>query len=358
MLSHRPAWQTEELAEEWVDQDEHSSARWQDSVSSHAVSSSDISLTEALPSTFIRGGSSSPAPSAIGTFVVKQDVPAAPLLQKTPGKRNKSQIKDFFSPMPLEMMFNPPSPPSTDALPLPSSSHQTTAPIVPSRLSKVHVPGDKSSEHEADDEILETDIPNMVGFDGRRPGMNCQFTFSIPDPNQGAPMAQSTPSGLSPAQPNAPPIDPRLRLFQFQYDTFTRDHLSAMVDSIAVNSPSGGSGSPNGSGNILSRVTEAEGESMSRMRSTKRIKLSPATDFSEAVSSNPGPSRPPSGRDYVGESRNLMEQIRLARDFSTISTVASANSHAGDESISHTGAPQGESGRRSFLIKYLSFNVP
>ena len=119
-----------------------------------------------------------------------------------------------------------------------------------------------------------------------------------------------------------PPLtDPRLRLFQFQYDTFTREHLSAMVDSIAVNTPSGGSGTggskdttPAGSS---SQVTD---HSMSRLRSAKRLKLSPASDFSEEGDGAAVIIRPQSRKDYVGESQSLMEKIRQARDFSTIST--------------------------------------
>ncbi|KAF8479459.1 hypothetical protein JB92DRAFT_2822519 [Gautieria morchelliformis] len=46
--------------------------------------------------------------------------------------------------------------------------------------------------------------------------------------------------------PEAPPTDPRLRLFQFQIDTFTREHLSTMVNSIAVHAPSDSSKQFNG----------------------------------------------------------------------------------------------------------------
>ncbi|KAF7327773.1 hypothetical protein MKEN_00357000 [Mycena kentingensis (nom. inval.)] len=101
---------------------------------------------------------------------------------------------------------------------------------------------------EASDEIVETDLPAMVSFHGRRASLDCKFIFSAPrqldpKPTLSFPQAQSTPT--PPFAPNnaaaeiaaaAPPsTDPRLRLFQFQYDTFTRDHLSALADSIAVN---------------------------------------------------------------------------------------------------------------------------
>lgn len=58
-----------------------------------------------------------------------------------------------------------------------------------------------------------------------------QRQFARDDPRQLSRDDQRTPS------PNLlPPRDPRLKLFQFHYDTFTRDHLSALVDSIAVGS--------------------------------------------------------------------------------------------------------------------------
>ena len=331
----RPAWLTDELDEEWVDHEvdheEAGSVRWQDSVSSRGTSS-DLSLTEALPSAFIPENTSSltSSPVAPGTFVVREDAPAVSLLPKTPGHNNKSKRKDFFSPMALERMFEPPSPPNrTTEPPIPSTSYHTAAPAIPSRLSKVHYPGESAVEHDPN-EIIETDIPNLAAFDPRKPSLNGQFTFSIPQstPNL-SPIPQSTPTTRPRVSNNPPPTDPRLRLFQFQYDTFTREHLSAMVDSIAVNTTSAVSnGTPtfsaHVSANVLSRVFEAEDESMSRMRSSKRVKLSPATDFTdqESPSTSVPPERPNSRRDYVGESRNLMEQIRQARDFSTISTNA------------------------------------
>lgn len=345
----RPAWQTDELDEEWVDHEEAGSVRWQDSVSSRGTSS-DLSLTEALPSTFIPENSASPtsSPVAPGTFVVREDAPAVSLLPKTPGHNNKSKVKDFFSPMALERMFEPPSPPrrSTEP-PIPPTSHHTAAPAIPSRLSKVHYPGESTAEYDPN-EIIETDIPNLAVFDPRKPSLNGQFTFSIPQstPNL-SPIPQSTPTTRPRISNNPPPTDPRLRLFQFQYDTFTREHLSAMVDSIAVNTPSAVSNattfSTHVSAHVISRISEAEDESMSRMRSSKRIKLSPATDYTdEEVPLTPVPlERPNSRRDYVGESRNLMEQIRRARDFSTISTNAPSRviEQSVEENSAHTSMP-------------------
>jgi hypothetical protein len=121
-----------------------------------------------------------------------------------------------------------------------------------------------------------------------------------------------------------------------------------MVDSIAVNTPSAGSNatptlSAHINSHIISHISEAEDESMSRMRSSKRIKLSPATDYAdgEPPLTPVPPERPNSRRDYVGESRNLMEQIRQARDFSTISTNAPSRiiNQSPEESLAYTPAP-------------------
>jgi hypothetical protein len=347
----RPAWQTDELVEEWVDHEEASSVRWQDSVSSRGTSS-DLSLTEALPSTFAPENTSSVTTSSVapGTFVVREDVPAVSLLPRTPGHKNKDKMKDFFSPMALERMFEPPSPPKrSNDPPIPSTSHHATAPAIPSRLSKVHYPDESIGELDPN-EIIETDMPHLAAFDPRKPSSNGQFTFSFPQstPNL-SPIPQSTPTTRSRVPNNPPPTDPRLRLFQFQYDTFTREHLSAMVDSIAVNgTPSAGSNatptlSAHVSAHFISHISEAEDESLSRMRSSKRIKLSPAVDYADEETS-PSPAlleRPNSRRDYVGESKNLMEQIRQARDFSTISTNAPSRviDRSAEESMAHTPAP-------------------
>ncbi|QRW06729.1 Septation initiation network scaffold protein cdc11 [Ceratobasidium sp. AG-Ba] len=68
---------------------------------------------------------------------------------------------------------------------------------------------------------------------------------------------QRTPS------PNQVPRDPRLKLFQFHYDTFTRDHLSALVDSIAV-------------GSVGVRLVLSDA-----VRYAKKIKLTPPEEYSD-----------------------------------------------------------------------------
>lgn len=353
----RPAWQTEELDDEWPDDcsdDEQDAER-----DGQGHENSSLSLTAPRGTLQLRdfdpvssdkpGESSSTEPTEpIGTFVIRHDAPTTHINPMTPGAK-KNAHKDFFSPMALERMFEPPSPPKPSILHVPLASNPTNAPFQPSRLSQVHLANsslspqnsaldDCAREPRRSDEIVETDMPNMISFDGRKPSLNCQFTFAVarqtppqPQPHfitpSGLPQAESTPLPTHPPSSTIPATDPRLRLFQFQYDTFTRDHLSAMVDSIAINSPSisnpdhfpGSLPSPSG----LSPVTDPHTTGgSSDFRSAKRIKLSPVSDFfSDGDGINPVGRRPKARTDWVGESKSLMAQIKEARDFSTISSV-------------------------------------
>ncbi|KAJ7242874.1 hypothetical protein B0H12DRAFT_1131751 [Mycena haematopus] len=299
----RPAWQTEELQEEWVEEDPSD-----DDANNLTYGTRSISLTAPLPSHIHTNSdldldadnpNSHTSFRGVGTFLVREDIPNVPVLPKTPGRGRTGIIKDFFSPLPLERMFEPPTPPMA---PIPVPPVPAAQPDSPS------------------DEIMETDMPNMVSFHGRKASLACQFTFAAPrglalDPNAmkpSYPQAQSTPTPHFVPNPAAPATDPRLRLFQFQYDTFTREHLSALADSIAVNSPSG---TGTRSGGRLSTVSEA---SFSDLRSTKRVKLSPPSDYGEGAGAGASIARPKIyGKAYVGESQSSR--------FLTISTVASTD---------------------------------
>jgi hypothetical protein len=183
---------------------------------------------------------------------------------------------------------------------------------------------------------IETGLPITNNLHGHKTTMECQFTFTVPRvaPAQPSsissgvlPQAQSTPNPPLPTR-TAPATDPRLRLFQFQYDTYTREHLSALVDSIAVNTPSGtGTGTtptPTSFFHGTSRVRTTP-SSGPHIRSSKRVKLSPLSDFREEKTNDNVSVTRPILKDYIGESRSLMQQIKLARDYSTISTVVSAS---------------------------------
>jgi hypothetical protein len=419
----RPAWQTEELDEEWIEEDSNENEN-----RSGASATRSMSLTEAIGSLDITDqhrrrsdsgasetsqGDAGNSVAAKGTFVVREDMEAAVLGPKTPGK--KAGLAGMFTPLALEKMFEPPTPPATSpnhvALrpsPPPSAGLQSTS-SRPSPLSQSHLPIPTQVPI-----VQITPSPSMSFQDP--PGLpspppestssyipSAAFTFTAPRQFTPSPfadgrggLAESTPgpSKLTALNLNAqtphprlshknvsrepPATDPRLRLFQFNYDTFTRDHLSALVDSIAVGSPSSSeftsqaSSTPTGA-MLLSRVSEmspfsqdTDGASLNRMRATKRVKLSMHSESSTPTSSNssrrttdsygegagagahiarPKGAPPAPGllqvhaqdssasrRDYVSESRNLMQQIKAARDFSTVSTVLSA---LGDAEGSH-----------------------
>ncbi|KAK0201606.1 hypothetical protein DFS33DRAFT_1440853, partial [Desarmillaria ectypa] len=237
-----PAWQTPELADEWPDEGDDCTRS--------------ISLTVPLATVISTPATNKDNIYSVSTFVVHDALPPA----RTPGK---VRVKDFFSPLPLERMFDPPSPPP-----------QPTTSLVPPTL------------------------PN-----------NARFTFTVPIPR---PAFQSTPN--PPPQPTAMRTPGALKLFHFQYDTYTREHLSALVDSIAP-SQSFPSSKP-----TPSHSADVDSDEFSRLRSAKRVKLSPRSDYSEQEDIRI--SRPRIyGKQYLGESRELMQQIRSARDFSTVSTV-------------------------------------
>jgi hypothetical protein len=367
-----PAWQTFELEEEWPEEEEEEEEEEGGEAGADLTRSSQggssLSFTAPIGSFQLRRSlnvsrsrSQSPSPPGspvlAGTVLVREDAPG-PDLSNTPAGAKKGGMKNFFSPLALERMFDPPSSPGQ--LPILSHSHNPAAPPIPSRLSQVH--GAESFSHDGDtevidhsaaqpDEILETDLPDVGGFGGLKPSMDCQFTFAVPGPSltptgaitpSGYPQAESTPAAAHAMPYITTATDPPLRLFQFQYDTYTRDHLSAMVDSIAINSPS-----LSNTGNLtnrhsspfgLSRVTETTTASSADVRSAKRVKISPLSDLEgDGDGAHAAVARDTLRRDYVGESRSLMAQIRQARDFSTISSVASKSA------ASREASPQLES---------------
>lgn len=331
VVSAAPGWQTEELQDEWIELEPDEEPESENDNHNYTRS---ISFTTPLPAHIITNSdietSASRFPSSsrvAGTFLIREDVQNAPFLPKTPSHNNKG-MKDIFTPLPLETMFEPPTPqeqrPSTSSL----------GPLV-------------TVSHGLQD-------PNMSSFHRRKHNMGYKFTFSVPRDvstrQSNVPQVPITPN--PPQRLHAPPpaTDPRLRLFQFQYDTYTRDQLSAMVDSIAVNTPSGSAAgttpSPTTCNPILSRVSEVLSMDTSHLRSAKRVKLSPPADFyGEGDGAGASISRPkPVGKDYVGESRSLMQKIKQARDFSTISTVASIrqgspNLSDQEDKVNHTEEP-------------------
>jgi hypothetical protein len=335
-LAQRPAWQTDELEDEWIeydDDDEHSREDHNNTLSSLSQGTRSISMTTPLAGVLYVVNSTDETDStnstdqAGGTFQVRQDIPAAPLLPQTPGRNNKKgAIKDFFSPLPLERMFEPPSPPSPSTQTQAQAQTQKSIPNLPavsSRLTREYIP-DNSVQSNAD----EANDTNMAGLTNNKR----QFTFTVPRVKSHSQQAQSTPLPplLRRGVPGAPMTDPRLKLFQFQYDTFTRDNLSEIVDSITVNTPSGDTANSHTSSppaaypSARERRELANQANNSHFRSAKRVKLSHPSDYGEGDGEGASIARPKLyGKDYVGESRKMMEQIKSARDFSTVSTTAS-----------------------------------
>ncbi|TFK70382.1 hypothetical protein BDN72DRAFT_795336 [Pluteus cervinus] len=335
-----PAWQTEELQEEWVDLEPEDDTDDDDG----EYGTRSISFTTPL-ATHIHTNSAQEddrlsqqdGSGPVGTFHIREDVQHAPLLPKTPGGPKKGMIKDFFTPLQLERMFEPPSPPG------PSRSAATES--VPDHM---HPTSSPSPEDDHNLGVQDPACSNPPRSAASKHDLSTRFTFAVPRQPHLAPslrtpglfpQAQSTPNPpfLAPGPP--PATDPRLRLFQLQYDTYTRDHLSAIVDSIAVNSPSGtGTTNSPSYGQGLSRQSNINGHS--HLRSAKRVKLSPRSDLcGNDAASGAVIARPRINiRDYVGESRSLMQQIKQARDFSTISSAVSA--HQSPEHPSSSADPE------------------
>ena len=197
-------------------------------------------------------------------------------------KLQKTLRKDIFTPLKLETMFNPPSPQET-RVPTPEQSLD-------------------SSGSKRLDPTPERSVPFL--FNGRGSSNTFPFTFSV----------QRSP----PVQHNSadPQVDKsRLRLFHLHYDTFTREHLSALVDAIPVSSSSLSASSASIHDGINSS------SSPSHYRPAKRIKLSPPGHLPEARRrsrlSLPRVNTPADGRkDYIRESKPLVQAIADARSFS------------------------------------------
>ncbi|KIJ54584.1 hypothetical protein M422DRAFT_24524 [Sphaerobolus stellatus SS14] len=346
----KPGWYTEELDEEWIEPEisaivqesqEASSPRQSRSIQSQGnisiISNNNANTSLQEPS----------SPPAQGTFVVREDQAPTPILVIPPGqKKGKNAMKDFFSPLALETMFEPPSPKlSSQELP-----EQQIEPEQPEYYESVaeqseepeqsfgeadmeeetrpFVEASSDEPEEGEDVIVASDIPNLASFDGRKPSSHFKFTFSancpprVPSVVPEDPSPSHTPNwspmpAQSQPQPQPPATDPRLRLFHFQYDTFTREHLSAIVDSIAVHTPSDSSDSKTPH-NVLSQSrTGNVSTDDSYLRATKRLRLTPPSNTSQQEE-----PEPKQRRDYIGESRNLMNKIRQARTPSMMTTIS------------------------------------
>ncbi len=304
----KPGWMNESLEEEWVEQDDEedmSIAHDPADVSSALRQAEDAEFSRSIQRSQDSGTSAtaiSEAEKEGGTFLVREDVlhdPVAPA-KRVIGMKGKVNpfTKSFFSPLALEKMFEPPSPPvqKLGEVQVPSGfseSHNKEGGHPRQRLSS------SKSDRLPVDEILASDLPDLVTQTNSHPNTHYSFTFQSPI--------------SSSAILHSTPAEPPLRLFQ-THDTYTKDHLYAIANSIDVKSTVGSS-SEDGC-----------------IRYYKRIKLS-TPDLSEGHSRSvldvrrssvtPSTSRSSSRRDYLGESRSLMQQIRDNRSFSFGTAVPS-----------------------------------
>ncbi|WVQ97321.1 hypothetical protein IAU59_004432 [Kwoniella sp. CBS 9459] len=129
--------------------------------------------------------------------------------------------------------------------------------------------------------------------------------------------------------------NPGLRLFRSTYDTYTREHLSALVDSIAIepspsppNNPVAGRASrdwsPAAEGSLSpstsgSRSTPSGSSLSSDARSSKRLRLSPPSP----------PRRNAASRDWGAHGRAMMDKIR-GRDAGEETTTSASRSQTAD----------------------------
>ena len=274
-----------------------------------------------------------------GTFVVKEGV------EDDRGKALARKGRDMFGPSALEKMFQPPSPPalpqqagtsSVQAVEPRRPSH-AYAPTNPSRLSKSVTPSTASSitmselpsrGHQENSAVLQEMVAadstsSLIASAEEDSGERQSGPFSPPD-HAGFPFTFEAP--LSPSRQNDSPepfgpldnelshstvhhrpqhkTSPRtgLRLFRSTYDTYTREHLSALVDSIAIEPSPSPPSLPNAK-NLRDWSPDASpsgSSEVSDLRSSKRMRMSPAS-----------PRRQDGGiRDWGAQGRAMLDRIR------------------------------------------------
>ncbi|CCA73311.1 hypothetical protein PIIN_07266 [Serendipita indica DSM 11827] len=238
----------------------------------------------------------------VGTIIVhntdkESAAPRIPLAQ-----RMGLLTKNMFSPLKLETMFEPPSAEEQRFRQRPES-------------------------------------PPAWNLDEQKP-----FTFSSDPPEQQdfrftfhPPQVPKLPAEC-PATPDQDANRSKLRLFQFNYDAYTREHLSALIEAIPLDPSS----SPDDA--IFSRKRDGDEESPI-FRPPKRIKISSKED-------EDGPTRPPkygrlltrvSRTPYRTPARSLvMDAIKSAKVQTRISptayrSTASSTINASESSRSLTG---------------------
>ena len=292
-----------------------------------------------------------------GTFLVKEGV------EDDRGKALAKKGRDMFGPTALEKMFQPPSPPDPPERPKASSNFPENtrrasnpyAPANPSRLSKSMTPSTASS-------ITMSELPTKLDISLARedaviqsrtsslPQQDFSFIYPAPEAQSSTATAYEAPLGTAPYPSDDQPVtinnishstlreqpgharnrkssskagstNPGLRLFRSTYDTYTREHLSALVDSIAIEPSPSPTSIPN-TRDLRewspSASISGSGESESSdMRSSKRMRMSPSS-----------PEQEDRGvRDWGAQGRAILERIRARK----VESATSASVSRSDE---------------------------
>lgn len=308
--------------------------------------------------------------------------PPAPTVptQATPGPSTYQPHQPSPSPS-----LSPPTPaPSmgmgvADDTPVPRRISHQYAPLQPSRLSKSITPSNVSSSFSTsapaseahtrdntaagqDDSVLQDDTaPQMeqdqttevyynhgqsttpdtspIREEASNSGLaphpeaapQSEFSFVYEPPSQ---MQAGSPPAFDPSeishstvyagrQPQSTDQQPGLRLFRSTYDTYTREHLSALVDSIAIEqshsqSPSQSAGEASSSSRDRETTPARSDETASSdARSSKRLRLSP-----------PSPPKRTPMRDWGAQGRSMMDKIR---DIAPGSATSASRSRTSEE---------------------------
>ncbi|KIY71745.1 L domain-like protein [Cylindrobasidium torrendii FP15055 ss-10] len=405
MAARAPGWQTEELADEWPSFAESVEMSIDPTQGNGLISHSNSQASESQyypppsPSASSSAGSGTPteedsgiewptaeadehdghmsftAPHGTfvdrgGTFVDHDARPAGTFVDRgseqgvargvgrTPGKGMLQ--RDFFTPLKLERMFEPPSPPPEQA----AGDHGDTD-LAQDRLLKP-LPPHARPMHSPPSGVF------TFRCQGESTPANLATTSTSPTPIF-APEALAPGDGIYPTPlpskslvgtPRSAPFTPLrannkhlaharsgggtpLKLFQFSYDTYTREHLSAMVDEIGVGGSSGGPSPIEGPAKrALGRPARPRQPQRRRsssassvasddiLRSAKRLKVSPPSpgpvERADVESAEEGEeiyiARP---RQWIGEGRRMMESLKRA----DLSSMSSRRSTLGAESI-------------------------
>ncbi|WVQ85676.1 hypothetical protein IAT38_007842 [Cryptococcus sp. DSM 104549] len=191
------------------------------------------------------------------------------------------------------------------------------------------------------------DPDNDIPAEGEGDGPSHSTLNARSRPPQLPSAAQPQPLAQLPQLAKAP-VNPALRLFRSTYDTYTREHLSALVDSIAIEpSPSppaslpsvrglrdwspapDNSQSPSAPASSSHTESTPSSISLEDERSSKRLRLSPASP----------PPRRAGMRDWGAQGRAMMDRIR-DRDVGN-STDAASTSRATGSEVHETIAEEG-----------------